>query len=83
MTAGPFERRVLTAKEAWEQLRIPASTVRAAAAQGRLHPVAIDTQGRRWYRLYDLVELAATTRRRAHHTRPSRRRPEPGARDIA
>lgn len=78
MTGGPVERRVLTAGEAWEQLRIPASTVRA-----RLHPVAIDEHNRRWYRLYDLVELAATTRRRAHHTRPSRRRPEPGARDIA
>lgn len=73
MIAGPIDRRVLTAREAQLRLGIPASSVRAWASMGRLHAVSIDRRGARWYRMLDLVELANTTRRRAPHTRPSRR----------
>jgi hypothetical protein len=77
------ERRVITAKEAQANLGIPASSIRAWAAQGKLYAVSIDSNRERWYRLRDVLDLWANTRRRARHTRPSRARCIAGQSDIA
>lgn len=53
------ERRIITAAEAQRYLGIPAATVRSWAHRGQLHAVAIASQGRRWYRLADILDLAA------------------------
>jgi DNA-binding transcriptional MerR regulator len=74
MTQPPEQYRHVTAREAEEQLNVPASTVRAWASQGRLHAVSIDAKGRRWYRLSDVLALRDSTRRRGRHTRPNRAR---------
>lgn len=53
------ERRVITATEAQTYLGIPAATVRQWAHRGRIHAVAIARRGQRWYRLADILDLAA------------------------
>lgn len=76
-TQAPPGRRVITAREAQEELGIPASTIRAWASQQRLFAVSIARNGVRWYRLADVLALAASTARRVRHARPSRRNPRP------
>ena len=73
---APLDRRVVTPREAEEQLGIPASSIRAWASQKRLFAVSIDRNRSRWYRLADVLALAATTRRRVRHARPRRRHAE-------
>jgi hypothetical protein len=68
---GQDERRVITAREAQDELGVPASSIRAWASQGRLHAVSIGPDRQRWYLLSDVVELASATRRRRPHQRPS------------
>lgn len=53
------ERRVITAAEAEQYLGIPAATVRKWASRGRVHSVGIAHRGQRWYRLRDILDLAA------------------------
>lgn len=72
--AGVDHRRTITAKEAAAELGIPTGTIRGWASAGRLFAVSIGPDGQRWYLLSAVLELAATTRRRAHAVRPSRRR---------
>ncbi|HEU4540318.1 MAG TPA: hypothetical protein VFR23_04250 [Jiangellaceae bacterium] len=70
-----ISRRHITAREAQDCLGIPAGTIRGwAKDEAKLCPVSIDANGERWYRLADVLELAATTRRRKSHCRPNRRR---------
>jgi hypothetical protein len=68
----PPERRTITAAEAQRTLGVPRGTITGWASVGRLHAVSIDADGTRWYRLADVLDLAATTTRRAPHRRPSR-----------
>jgi DNA-binding transcriptional MerR regulator len=53
------ERRIITASEAERYLGIPAVTVRSWAHRGQIHAVAIARRGQRWYRLADILILAA------------------------
>lgn len=71
-TEAPPDRRVITTREAEESLGIPASSIRAWASRERIYAVSIDANGERWYRLAEVLELAAGTRRRTRHTRPRR-----------
>lgn len=72
---GIDDRRTITAKEAAAELGIPTGTIRGWASTRRLFAVSIGPDGQRWYLLSEVLELAATTRRRQQHAvRPSRRR---------
>lgn len=82
-TEASLDRRVITSREAEEQLGIPASSIRAWASQRRLFAVSIAANGERWYRLSDVVELRETTARRTRHTRPNRARCTQASADIA
>jgi len=68
------DRRVITALEAEEQLGIPSGSIRGWATKQQLFPVSIGRDGSSWYLLAEVLKLAEATRRRAKHTRPSRRR---------
>jgi len=70
----PDDRRHITAREAEEQLGIPSGTVRAWASQRKLFAVSIARDGSRWYLLAEVLKLNESSKRRAQHTRPSRRR---------
>ena len=65
-------RRSITANQAEACLGIPAATIRGWAKQKRLLPCGIGERGEREYRLVDVLDLRATTQRRARHTRPNR-----------
>ncbi len=53
------ERRVITASEAEACLGVKASRVRQWACRRRLYAVAIGPKGERWYRLDEILALAA------------------------
>jgi DNA-binding transcriptional MerR regulator len=69
-----LERRHITAREAQESLGIPAGTIRGWASKGLLLAVQTDENREQGYRLKDVLDLAASTKRRSRHARPSRRR---------
>jgi hypothetical protein len=75
----PDDRRKVTAREAQTELGVPTGTIRAwaSASKQRLYAVGIDTRGRKLYRLSDVLALRDATRRRTHHTRPTRAMTEP------
>lgn len=56
--------RLVSAAEAAAELGVPAGTVRGWKARELLFPVGQDTAGRPLYRLGQVRELAAKTRRR-------------------
>lgn len=65
--------RTITAAEAQRTLGIPSGTIRGWASAGKLYACAIGQDGQRWYKLGEVLELAATTKRRTRHERPMRR----------
>jgi hypothetical protein len=67
-------RRVITAKEAEDNLGIPAGTIRGWAATGKLLARSIGRNRQRWYLLSEVLELAGQTSRRVRHERPGRGR---------
>lgn len=70
---------MITAKEAEDNLGIPAGTIRGWATAGKLLARSIGPDRQRWYLLSDVIELAGQTRRRARHERPNRGRCVPPA----
>jgi hypothetical protein len=57
--APPEDRRIITATEAEHALGIKAATVRKWASRRRLFAVSVGRDGQRWYRLDQVLELAA------------------------
>lgn len=59
MPAPPDHYRHITATEAASTLGIPSATIRAWAARGKLYSVGKQRDRTLWYRLEDVLRLAA------------------------
>lgn len=57
--AAHLDRRTITATEAQQYLGINAARIRKWASRQRIFAVSIGPDGARWYRLEDVLELAA------------------------
>lgn len=51
------ERRVITAREAFACLRIPAATIRSWVRRGKLYAVSIGPRREHWFKLADVLDL--------------------------
>lgn len=72
-----IDRATITAADAAREFGIPAATVRGwanppASKEPKLHAVGITRDGADLYPCARIAELAASTRRRAPHTRRTR-----------